>query len=85
MFLRGLTTTLILAILFWPTPLQAQVSQSASFTLSVTIPETASTPALVSSADQLTGQAIPAASPHMYAQLTTRDDQTVLLESYVVD
>ena len=85
MFLRGLTTSLIFAIILWPTALQAQVSQTASFTLSVTIPETAATPAFVSTADRLTGQVFPAVSPQVYTQLTTRDNETVLLESYVVN
>ena len=85
MFLRGLFITLIFAITLWPATLQAQVSQTASFTLSVTIPETASAPALVSAANQLMDRTISASSPQMYTQLTTRDHETVLLESYVVN
>ncbi|GEM_PF-4133816 len=84
MFLRSFTITLLFAILFWPTSLQAQVSQTVSFTLSVTIPETASNPGLTNPVNQLTDY-IPASSPHLYTQLTTRDQQAVLLESYVVD
>lgn len=84
MFLRCLTITLMFAVFSGPTALQAQASQTTSLTLSVTIAETAATPQSINPVDQWTGQAIPVSSPHVYAQLTTRDQRAVLSESYVM-
>ena len=81
MFYKRLILTIFFAAAILPAPLNAQVSQTTAFTLSVTIPERAQMPPRTSVAAPM-GISIPADA---YVQEEIRDNVLVYVASYVVD
>ena len=81
MFYKRLILTVFFAAVILPAPLNAQVSQTTAFTLSVTIPERAQMPSATSVAAP-----IAVSSPALaYFQAEIRDNVLVYVASYVVD
>lgn len=81
---KGFTLILILGItLIWPASLDAQVSQTTSFTLSVTVPEHAQIPS--SSPIRINEPPAMMDLVHVQFQKDIREQQVVYLASYVVD
>jgi len=83
MFYKRLILIAFCAATLWPATLNAQISQTTSFTLSVTIPERAQLPSTTPS----TLKEIPVSDNPLHAQIQTeiRDNVLVYLASYVVD
>jgi maltodextrin utilization protein YvdJ len=83
MFYKRFILTIFFAAALWPAPINAQISQTTAFTLSVTIPEQAQLPPATSEiTDQSNIASIPA-QPQIQTEI--RDNVLVYLASYVVD
>ena len=85
MFKRFCSIIIVLSVLgISASVLDAGISQTATFTLSVTIPEHSQLPAASLTGSQKSELSFREAQ-HLHLQKDFRDDQVVYLASYVVD
>lgn len=83
MFYKRLILSIFFTAVLWPATLNAQVSQTTAFTLSVTVPEQAQLPAATSQISDRSNVASIPASPQIQTEI--RDNVLVYIASYVVD